>query len=185
MIIYDLGQDEVVIMQDAHVTDAASGSVTLVLTNENIIQVNKGFWGNDKSYEKYPLLKLKEYNGKPNVLVGKAPNGTARLELYFSSFEKYYTFQSTFAERKWANAIAKAYKACVVDAKKVERAKADKGAIFAPILNTFDSAKNAIKPKPKAPKVITVKCPRCGAELKGEKGSEVTCSYCDAVVPIK
>ena len=49
----------------------------------------------------------------------------------------------------------------------------------------IDSAKNAIKPKPKAPKVITVKCPRCGAELKGEKGSEVTCSYCDAVVPIK
>ena len=185
MNIYELEHDEVVIMQDVHVNDAVSGSVTLVLTNQSIIQVNKGFWGNDKSYEKYSLLNLKEYNGKPNVLVGKAPNGSARLELYFLSFEKYYTFQSTFAERKWASAITKAYKTCAAEARKNERAKVDASAIFAPLKNTLDSAKNAIKPKAKEPKIKTVKCPRCGAELSGEKGTEVVCSYCDAKVLVK
>ena len=185
MNIYELGADEIVIMQDAHVSDSASGNVTLVLTNQSLIQVNKGFWGSEKSSEKYPLLDLKEYNGKPNVIVGKAKNGSAQLELYFTSFEKYYSFQAAFAERKWANAIAKAYKARVVDVKKNEKAKSDKGVLFAPLKNTLGSAKNAIIPKTKAPKTKTVKCPKCGAELSGEKGAEVTCSFCDAVVPIK
>ena len=185
MNIYELGPDEIVIMQDAHVNDSASGRVTLVLTNQNLIQVNKGFWGSDKSSEKYSILDLKEYNGKPNVIVGKAKNGSTQLELYFTSFEKHYSFQATFAERKWANAIAKAYKACVADAKKNEKGKSDTGSLFAPLKNTFDSAKNTIIPKPKAPKTKTVKCPKCGAELSGKKGTEVTCSFCDAVVPIK
>ena len=31
----------------------------------------------------------------------------------------------------------------------------------------------------------TCKCPRCGAELNGNKGEEVVCSYCETVVKIK
>lgn len=184
MAVYDLGLDEVVIMQESNVFSGGS-NVTLILTNQNLIEVTKGFWGSDKGSNKYPLLNLKEYNGKPNVLVGKGPNGKTRLELYFTGYEKYYSFQGMLAERKWAGAIEKAYKACVAEQKKSEKPKLDVGTIFAPIKGTLESAKQAVIPKTKEPKTKMVKCPRCGAELTGEKGKEVKCSYCEAIVTIK
>ena len=184
MAVYDLGLDEVVIMQESNVFSGGS-NVTLILTNQNLIEVTKGFWGSDKGSNKYPLLNLKEYNGKPNVLVGKGPNGKTRLELYFTGYEKYYSFQGMLAERKWAGAIEKAYKACVAEQKKCEKPKLDVGTIFAPIKGTLESAKHAVIPKTKEPKTKMVKCPRCGAELTGEKGKEVKCSYCEAIVTIK
>ena len=173
MNIYTLEPDEVVIMQDTHVRDADSGEVTLVLTNKSIIQVNKGFFGKAKDFEKYSLLDLKEYKGKPNVLVGKDSSNVARLELYFSTFEKYYYFHAAFRERKWASSINKAYKTCAAEKRKVERTNAGGGFWHSPVKNTIQLNKK------------TVKCPRCGAELAGEKGTSVVCEYCDAVVTIK
>ena len=178
MGVYELGLDEVVILQDSHVLDGRT-NVTLILTSQNLIQVNKSFWGSDKSAVKYPLQDLKEQGGKPNVLIGKAPNGSSRLELYFAGYEKFYTFQGLFAERKWAGAIEKAYKSYMTDRKKNEKPKFDVNSIFSPFIDTIDSAKRSITPKTKM-----VKCPRCGAELTGEKGKEVKCSYCDTVVRI-
>ena len=74
MSVYELDFDEAVILQDTNVTMNGK-SVTLILTNRNIIQVNKGFFGGDKGANKYPLLELKELNGKPNVRVGKSKGG--------------------------------------------------------------------------------------------------------------
>lgn len=184
MGVYELGLDEAVIMQDSHIFAENSG-ITLVLTNQNIIQVNKNFWGSDKSAVKYPLTELKEYKGKPNVIVGKAPNGAARLELYFTGYEKFYIFQGTIAVRKWASAIEKAYKAYKVEEKKNEKAKPDTNAIFIPLKGALESAKQVITPKANGQKTKTIKCPRCGAELTGKKGQEVACSYCETVITIR
>lgn len=183
MSAYELGTDEAVIMQEFRVSEGDK-SITLILTNQNLIQVSKvskGLWSSEEQAVKYPLLDLKELNGKPNIIVGKNQYGKTQLELYFSGYEKYYSFQGKMAERKWAGAIEKAYKSCVAEQRKREKAKG--GAVFAPLKGTLKSVKNAVAPKSKGSK--TVKCPRCGAELTGEKGQEVTCSFCEAVVRIK
>ncbi len=184
MAVYELGLDEVVIMQDSNAFCGGS-SVTLILTNQNLIEVIKGFWGSDKASNKYPLLDLKEHNGKPNVLVGKDPGGKARLELYFVGYEKYYSFRGLFAEKKWSGAIEKAYKACAAEQRKGAKQKLDVSSIIAPIKGTIVSAKQTVMSIQKEPKVKTVKCPRCGAELTGEKGQEIRCNYCDNLVTIK
>ena len=183
MSVYALDIDEVVILQDPNVT-AYGATVTLILTNHNIIQVEKGFWG-DKEALKYPLLELKELSGKPNVRIGKSRSGGAQLELYFQGYEKEYSFQGIFTERKWASAIEKAYKAAVSEAKKAERKKLNVSGIFTPIKGKIVIAKNSIAAKTKEPKTRTMKCPQCGAELVGLKGEQVRCGYCDAMVTIK
>lgn len=184
MSVYELGMDEVVIMQDSRVAEGNTG-ITLILTNQNIIQVNKNFWGSDKSAVKYPLTELKEYKEKPNVIVSKAPNGAARLELYFTGYEKFYTFQGIMTVRKWAGAIEKAYKAYKAEKRKNEKAKPNTSAILIPLRGALESAMQAATPKANGQKAKTIKCPRCGAELTGKKGQEVTCSYCETVVTIK
>ena len=69
MSVYELDFDEAVILQDTNVTMNGK-SVTLILTNRNIIQVNKGFFGGDKDANKYPLVvipneSLEGYNVLP------------------------------------------------------------------------------------------------------------------------
>lgn len=185
MSVYELGIDEAVILQDSNVSTEGL-TKTLILTNRNIIQVNRGFFGGDKDASKYPLLKLKELNGKPNVRIGKSRNGSPQLELYFQGYEKIYSFQGgLFAERKWANAIEKAYKAAVNETRKAEKAKKTAGEIFAPLKATIENAKTVFSPKTKEPKTVVLKCPKCGAELVGIKGEQVKCSYCEALVTIK
>lgn len=184
MSVYELDFDEAVILQDSNVS-VNGASITLVLTNCNIIQINKGFLGRDKDASKLPLLQLKELNGKPNVRIGKSRNGDAQLELYFQGYERVYSFQGMFAERKWAGAIEKAYKAAASEAKKAEKSKMNVGGIIAPLKGTLENAKNSIAAKTKEAKPRTMKCPKCGAELVGIKGEQVRCSYCDAMVTIK
>lgn len=185
MSAYHLDPDESVILQDFNVTSNTGEKVTLVLSNHNIIQVTKDFWGNPKGISKYHLDNLKVLDGKPNVRVGKAPNGETRLELYFINREKFYLFKSILAERKWATAITKAYKSYMAELKKQEREENGYNPILTPLMNTLESAKDSIIPKFKDNKPRLNKCPRCGEELTGIKGEEVTCPYCDTVITIK
>ena len=184
MSIYKLADDEIVIMQDSHVRDESSGKVTLILTNHSIVQINRGLFGNDSDCEVHPLTDLRSADGNPNVLVGKNRSGAKRLELYFNSSEKYYVFDSTLAERKWAFSITKAYKACIQANKKAQKSHQN-GSLFTPILGAVDAARKTITPTEKATKTIVGKCPYCGAELSGKKGEDIQCSYCDAVVHLK
>lgn len=184
MKAYELGHDEIVIMQDANVSEGNT-KVSLILTNQNIIQVNKGFFGGEKNSEKYPLIQLKEHNGKPNILIGKEPNGEIRLELYFVGYEKYYSFPGRTTEKKWAGAIEKAYKELNPNQKKEDKVKIDIGGIFTPLKGPIGMAAKALTPKPKERKSKMNKCPRCGAELVGKQGEEIKCVYCDAIITIK
>ncbi len=187
MSAYALDLDEVVILQDFNVI-ANGAEVTLILTNKNVIEVTRGFWGGDKDSNKYPLYALKEMNGKPNVRVGKSPNGKAQLELYFVGYNKVYSFKGLFVEKKWLSAIEKAYKAALKQAiaeEKREKRAANEGKgvgeLIAPIMEKVGLA--VIKNKES--RILSAKCPKCGAEVSGSKGDQVTCSYCDAIFVIK
>lgn len=181
MIVYSLDTDEAVILQDSNVKTSGT-DITLILTNKHVIQVKKGIFGREKSAFKYPLLDLKELNGKPNVRIGKAQNGEKQLELYFKLYQRVYCFRDFLAEMKWAGAIEKAYRTVVAEARKSEQTENNQG-FFAPILNTLDTARHALFFK--ADETRTMKCPRCGADLVGEKGEQVTCGYCDTIVTIR
>ena len=183
MSIYTLADDEIVIIQEPKVREENSGTITLILTNQNLIQVKQNIFGNDKDYEKYSLLDLRASDGNPNVLVGKSKSGSRRLELYFSSFVKFYSFESMFGERKWAAAIIRAYKTCAAEYKKNHR-ETQTGSLFSPIANVVDAAKKQISMSQKPSKTSTCKCPKCGAEVLGKKGDEIICSYCGAVIHI-
>ncbi len=185
---YKLEYDEVVIMKDSNAY-VNNTKVTVILTNQNIIQVSikKGFFGGNKETVKYPLLDLKEINGKPNLLIGESQNGDKQLELFFYGYKKAFSFHGFRAEKKWAGAIEKAYKEAVKEAKKAEKTSINVGDILSPLIDTLESAKSAITPKPKAKpaKIIMVKCPQCGDELTGEKGKKVKCSYCDTIITLQ
>lgn len=181
MPIYTLDIDEAVILQASRVSTGTFGTADLILTNKNLIQVNKGILGGDKDCIKYPLANLKVLNGKANIIIGKSRNGSKQLELYFTDCEKYFSFNSPFAESKWAGAITKAHKEYMAELKK---STADKESLVESFKGALSGAKDAIFAK-KIPVRKTCKCLKCGAELTGNKGEMVKCPYCDNDVVIK
>ena len=184
MAVSDLDIDEAVILQEEGVRVGSSGSADLVLTNKNIIQVNRGFWGGTKGSIKYPLESLKTLNGKANVRVGKDRSGVKQLELYFADCNGSYQFNHMFAENNWMREIIKAHKSRMAAIENEQKAKRDKPSILQSITGTIESAKDGLLAKRSQPQK-TCKCPKCGAELTGIKGAEVQCSYCDTIVIIK
>lgn len=179
MDVYNLEPDEIVIMH-AEQVECGTLTVTLVLTNQNLIQISKEgkIFKKEMHTVKLPLLDLKEKQGKPNVLVGKSPDGEKRLELYFTGFEKYYVFPGLFQEKKWASAIEKAYKECWIEKKNNENPKKSIAEKILPIKKLSDSRAKGIK-------ATESKCPKCGAVMNGVKGTEVQCEYCDTKYAIK
>lgn len=178
MAVYVLDNDEAVILQASGVYTDSNASVDLVLTNKNLIEVTKGFFGGDKGAIKYPLSELKLLNGKANVLVGKSRNGSKRMELYFSTRELYYRFNTPFAINKWVSAIMKAHKDRMAYIEKSQ--KQPKTSLLDSVKGTLDKmipVKEAVKK--------SCKCSKCGADLSGIKGEQVTCSYCNNTIVIK
>lgn len=178
MAVYDLENDEAVILQSSGVFTDKNAAVDLILTNKNLIQINKGFFGNDKGYVKYPLSDMKILNGKANILIGKSRNGYKRLELFFLNCELYYRFDAPFALNKWATAIGKAHKDRMEVIEKSQ--KTPKTSMIDYVKGTFDKLLLTKEVQKK-----NCKCSKCGAELTGNKGEQVICSYCDNTIIIR
>ena len=185
MADYDLDVDEAVILQETGISTGKFDNTDLILTNKNIIQVNRGILGGVKNLYKYPLANLKTLNGKANVLIGKGRNGSKQLELYFADGEKYFRFNHWHAENNWAREIIKAHKNRMAEiAEKQKQNQRETKSVFESLTETIESAKGIFNVK-RTPIQKTCKCPKCGDELTGNKGSEVECSYCGTKVIIK
>ena len=177
---YNLDEDEIVITQDSNVTNQNGRIVTLVLTNKNIIELEHGFLGNTKTFHYYPLTDLKENRGNPNVLVGKSPAGKTRLEVFFVSSQRYYSFKGILAEKKWASAITKAYRQRV---KEIDRSEHTSLSAAKYVAGKVHAAKSAILKNQQ--KAASSKCPFCGAVVTGSKGEEIECEFCESTFIIK
>lgn len=105
MSVYTLDEDEAFIARASDVTVGIFGKADLILTNKNIVQINKGFFGEETGFEKYPLASLKVYNGKANIVATKNSSGKRQVELYFNNFEKTYFFDKIFTENKWITCV--------------------------------------------------------------------------------
>lgn len=182
MAAYNLDADETVILHEVGVSAGAVRKVTLLLTNKNIIQINKDIWGEDKDSIKYPLSNLKEIKGKANVLICRNRNGVKQLELFFSDCEKHYQFNKAFAENTWAREIIKAHKNRMTEIN--QKTKSEKNSVLQLISGTIETTKDKLISQRSSLKK-SCKCPTCGAELVGNKKEKVKCDYCDSVVVIK
>ena len=181
MSVFQLEQDEAVILQASDASTSYNSKVGVILTNKNLIQINRNLWGTEVGAEKYPLMDLKVLDRKANVLIGKDSHGNKQLELFFRGYEKYYRFVGIGAEKKWSAAIIKAHRQLMDE---TEKRVSVKKSFLHTVSGTVDSAKVKLGLK-SSNSENGMKCPNCGAALKGEKGSTVECEYCHTFVVIK
>ena len=75
----------------------------MVLTDKALIYVDRGLLGNFKGYTRFGLDEINQ------VLVGKAPNGSAQLEVYHTEGMDEFDFQSGGKReiKAWKKAIDK------------------------------------------------------------------------------
>lgn len=105
---YDLLPGECVILKTTGVSNGfwSGYNDELVLTNQCIIWVKRGTFGNFKGVVRFPLSKVTQ------AIIGKSSNGGKQLEVYHSSGKEDFEFQSRNDRelRVWSMAIADRFK---------------------------------------------------------------------------
>ena len=196
---YDLMPNEAILLKQNSVAHGGVLSAyihELVLTNKNLIFVNKGVLGNIKGIYKYPLNQIKMFNGMPQAIMGKLGNGTASLVVYFinGQTEVFYFdgFNKTII-KKWIKAIRNTVGSdeeslhTYDDSNTVSEAIKGLGNQINGLKNSFistveEKSNITIPPLPSfvgKGNQITKKCISCSAPLTGIKGQKVRCKYCD------
>jgi hypothetical protein len=187
---YNLQPNEAVIMKSERVQCGGLLSAStdeLLLTNLNIVLVNKGFLGNTKNVQHFPLDQIKLFNGKAQVMVSTQQK--RKLEVYFWYGHESFTFVKKKEAKLWAENISKLLKAAAqqsqsadtqagkkVDTGDVDRTIPGTGFIAETLKDTADTFKGVLGIKAKK---VAVKCSSCGSAISGTKGEVVRCQYCD------
>ena len=156
----------------------ANYSNELLLTSQNIVLTSKGFLGNTKSIQIYPVQQIKVFNGRAQAVLGKQGNGSPQLDVYFFNGQKSFGFEDKKEAAKWVEAINHLITGAADDPLKTAN-KAIPGAevIAGALKDTFATFKGVLGSKP--PEKVAQKCNTCGASLSGEKKQLVRCPYCD------
>ncbi len=191
----NLAPNESIVLKEACVAHGGVMAIytdELILTNLNVICINKGMFGNTKNIYYYPLSQLKQYNGKAQAVLGKLSNGTPALELYFVNGVETFNFQSDNKKtiNKWISSISEIV-GCknVTDFPTENDDEVDPDSIASAFKEVADEFRAAfgIKTKKKTtnkniisePTTINKKCISCSAPLVGKRGQVVHCKYCD------
>ena len=159
----------------------------LILTNQNIIHVKKGVFGNTKNVKRYPVNQIKIFNGEPQAILGKQQNGSPQLEIYFLNGHECFGFQSMTKKEvvQWINAITKLVTGHESTTVPLGFAIPGTEYLAETIKGTVDTFKNTIGIKSKkidnggSSEKVTKKCISCSAPLTGNKGQTMHCKYCD------
>lgn len=186
---YTLQPNESIIMKSGRITHGGlmiGYTDELVLTNLNIILIEKGVFGNVKNIKYFPINQIKVYNGKPQVILTKQQNGFPKMEVYLLNGQDAFGFESKKEAEKWINNINQLFSGTSEGYDDTE-SKAIPGVEFvADVLkDTFDTFAGAFgfKSKTKAnatQEKIAKKCSSCGSQISGTKGQVIRCQYCDS-----
>lgn len=208
MAKYRLMPNESMILQEigvAHGGVMAIYTDELILTNLNLVCINKGMFGNTKNVYLYPLSQIKRYNGRPQVMMGKLSNGTATLDVYLNNGEcESFNFQSGNKKniKRWIDAVVS-----VIGGGELHDGSSydknddyDSDTLVGAIKEVGDQFKDVgselldalgFKPRKKPAKAaaatvtaavsekISKKCMSCSAPLIGYRGQTVSCKYCN------
>lgn len=187
----NLAPNEAVIFKEtnvAHGGGMASCTDELILTNLNIICISKGVFGNTKRIFYYPLTQIKSYNGKPQVVSGKLPNGLDTLEIYFLNSNETFFFQVANKKRieKWISAINNVLVGNTnIDTLSNSVSEYNRETVagvlkeFGEDLKNMFGFKQSNGEQEKEEVVVNKKCIACSAPLIGKKGQVIHCKYCD------
>lgn len=192
MAKYNLLPNESIILKSESVMHGglmAAYTDELILTNQNIVYVSKGMFGNIKNVERFPVNQIKMYNAEPQAILGKQQNGQPQLEIYFLNGHECFAFQSSNKKEvvQWVHAICKLVTGHESNTVSPGSGSAIPGTEYLAetIKGTVDTFKNAFGIKSKATddgvssEKVTKKCIACSAPLTGSKGQTVHCKYCD------
>lgn len=188
----NLQPNEVILLQSEGASKAGgffNQPGDLVLTNHDIIFVQKNMLGKSKGQERYPLNQLKCYNGQPQALLSKA-NGYPQLELIFQNEQVAFSFMSLSKREvvRWVDAITKVVNGETVDTTSnlsaaipgaefvAETVKDTLGKFSGALGISGIGAKIGLTPSNEQ---VTKRCISCRAPLSGTKGQPVKCQYCD------
>jgi hypothetical protein len=192
--------NESIILQEVNVSHGgvlAGHTDELVLTNLNLICINKGVFGNTKNVFKYPLNQIKMYNGKPQALQGKLTNGTATLDVYFLNGVETFYFDGI--NRKKINDWIKAITNTITQSGTGENYSSDDSddsvaGAFKEVGDEFKEVgqellgafginlgkkKMGSQGSDGSGEKVSKKCVSCSAPLTGVKGQVIKCLYCD------
>ena len=81
----------------------------LVLTTQNIIYVDKGIFGNTKGIQRYPLKKIKIYNGIVQALLSENSNNEKLIEIHLDNSVVQFGFSGSDVNHErqmWINGIS-------------------------------------------------------------------------------
>lgn len=195
---YNLASNESIIMKNDSVSYGRSYYNELILTNQQIILVIKGTFGNTKNVKYFSLSQIKNFNNQAQVFIGKSNNGRTTLDVYFLNGQESFGFDSKRTLRKWVENIT-----TLVNGEDVviDQLGSHNGGQFDDVREQFTEAakqvkeqfglagssfKNAFGFQNKQTDThslnnekITTKCPSCGAPITGKRGNIVSCQYCD------
>lgn len=176
---YQLRPDEYLVMKSEGVRHGgmmAGYSDELILTNKNIILVSKGFFGNTKGVDYFPLTSVKNIDGKPQAIASGD-----ELEIYFFDRHDSFGFQSKREVRSWASNVASLLNGNPEDIRGAHDQGIPGVAYVAETLrDTVDTFKSSFGLKSrKSPKERAAgECSSCGASLAGVQGGVVRCHFC-------
>lgn len=167
----------------------------LVLTNQNLVFVtSKGVFKTTYIPQRYPVSQIKMFNGKAQVILGKAGN----MDVHFVNGQETFKFvnnDALFSEKKaekeaerWANAINQLLTGENLDVgTSADTAAIGTEMVTGALKGTIGAVKDAfgIKQNPQnqnveSSKNSSNKCKFCGAPISGSAGQKVRCRYCDA-----
>ena len=147
----------------------------LILTNQNVILVKKGFLGDTQEVVKFPLSSIRVANGQVQAKIGHPDNVTHTLDLYLDKGMESFRFEWESDVQKWIDKITE-----LITGVKVERDEfawvGETLAMAESVTNTIEGLKHSLGIR--STEQVSVKCPSCGATLTGIKGDTVKCPYC-------
>lgn len=157
----------------------------LILTNQCVMHVSKGTFGNIKNIRRFPLSQIKQYNGKPQVSLKNPSSSTPIVVIDLLTGEEEFTFPENQKENalRWINELYKLMTGKESDISITKKSVIPGAEALAKTLKgTVDTFANTFGVKTKDKDVsisITKKCRGCSAPLTGVKGATVRCKYCD------
>jgi hypothetical protein len=166
-------------------------SIELILTNLNLVVINKRTLGKSRGIETFPLNQIKVHNGQAQALMG-GTSGYQSLEVYFLHGQEEFRFIKGGKKtiQTWIGKINEAVTGqpaaengssgspgidLVADALSSVPGGDRVAGVLKGTLGAFNSKRGA---KPEAVVQIATKCVSCGAAVSGVQRQTVTCSYC-------
>ena len=176
MLKFELNSDEYVVMKSEAVLHGgmmAGYTDGLVLTNQCIILISKGVFGNTKRVERFPLRDIKIIDGRPQAVASED-----RLEVYFLHRQESFGFERKKEAKAWAKNVCATLMGSA-DGLLKAKDKAIPGAEYVAesVKDTFEAVKRPFSSKSDR-KTVATACTSCGASISGAAKQVIQCNHC-------